>query len=165
MDSIILIGMPGSGKSTLGRKLARRLDFNFIDTDLLIETHQRKKLQTIVDQQGYLTLREIESQELQQLQLDHNVVATGGSAVYSNEAMKHLQKQGVIVYLKVDFKEIVKRIDNESCRGIARPADQNLQSVYAERTPLYERFADVTMDNNRPLSLDKVVNYLNIRSV
>ena len=157
--------MPGSGKSTLGRKLARRLDFNFIDTDLLIETHHDKKLQTIVDQQGYLTLREIESQELQQLQLDHNVVATGGSAVYSNEAMKHLQKQGVIVYLKVDFEEIVKRIDNENCRGIARPADQSLQSVYAERTPLYEQFADVTIDNNRPFSLDKVVNCLNIDSV
>ena len=157
--------MPGSGKSTLGRQLAEYLGFSFIDTDLLIETRQGKKLQAIVDQQGYLTLREVESQELQQLQLDHSVVATGGSAVYSNKAMKHLQKQGIVVYLKVDFEEIIKRIDNENCRGIARPADQGLQSVYAERTSLYEQFADVTIDNNRPFSLDEVVNCLNIDSV
>ena len=164
MNSIILIGMPGSGKSTLGRQLAEYLDFKFIDTDQLIETHQGKKLQTIVDQQGYLTLREIESEELLQLRLHHHVVATGGSAVYSDKAMKHLQKQGTIVYLKVDFEEIIKRIDNEDCRGIARPADQSLQSVYAERTPLYEQFADITIDNNQPFSLDKVVDFLTINS-
>ena len=141
VNNIILIGMPGSGKSTLGKQLAEYLDFNFIDTDLLIETHQGEKLQTIVDRQGYLALREIEAQELLQLQLDRHVVATGGSAVYSEKAMKYLKKQGAIVYLKVGFEEILKRINNENCRGIARRADQSLQSVYAERTPLYENFA------------------------
>ena len=161
MNSIILIGMPGSGKSTLGRQLAEYLGFNFIDTDGLIEKHQGQSLQTILDKQGYLALRKIEAEELLQLRLERHVVATGGSAVYSEKAMEHLRKQGVIVYLSVDFEEILKRIDNEDCRGIARPADQSLQSVYAERTPLYQEFAQITIDNNQLLSLDKIVDAVN----
>ena len=153
--------MPGSGKSTLGRQLAEYLNFRFIDTDELIENHHGESLQSILDKHGYLALRNIEAEELLQLQLERHVVATGGSAVYSEGAMMHLQKQGTIVYLKVDFEEILTRIDNEDCRGIARPAGQSLQAVYAERTPRYQQFADITIDNNQLFSLDKIVDAVN----
>ncbi|MFT7224313.1 MAG: shikimate kinase, partial [Cellvibrionaceae bacterium] len=120
--------MPGSGKSTVGIQLAKHLGLNFIDTDLLIQTHQGQKLQTILDQQGYLALREIEAQELLLLHLNRDLVATGGSAVYSEKAMVHLKQQGVIVYLKVGLEEIQKRIKNAASRGIASPPGQNFRS-------------------------------------
>ena len=164
VNNIILIGMPGSGKSTVGVQLAKHLGLNFIDTDLLIQARQGQKLQTILDQKGYLALREIEAQELLRLSLDGDLVATGGSAVYSEKAMNHLKQQGTIVYLRVDFEEIQKRIQNEGSRGIARPADQSLESVYLERTGLYEKFADITIDNNLPFSMDEAVQYLSINS-
>jgi len=152
--------MPGSGKSTVGIQLAKCLGLSFIDTDLLIQAHQGEKLQTILDKKGYLALRKIEAQELLQLQLDKDLVATGGSAIYSEAAMNHLRKQGTIVYLKVSLEEIQNRIQNEGARGIARPPGQSLDSVYAERTLLYEKFADITIDNNQSLSMDEIVQHL-----
>lgn len=154
-DNIILIGMPGSGKSTLGVQLAKSLGLNFIDTDLLIQSQQGKLLQTILDEQGYQVLRELEKQTLLDLQLNHDLVSTGGSAIYSDAAMRHLAAQGKIIYLDVSFEELKKRINNESSRGIARPVGQTLADVYAERVPLYKKYADITIDNNDFIDIDK----------
>jgi len=159
-DNIILIGMPGSGKSTLGVQLAKSLGLNFIDTDLLIQSQQGQLLQTILDEQGYQALRDIEETALKGLQLSHDLVSTGGSAVYSDQAMKHLSQQGTIIYLEVRLEEIKKRINNEGNRGIARPAGQTLEDVYHERTPLYKQYADITIDNNAPLDTEKLSEQL-----
>lgn len=147
-NNLILIGMPGSGKSTVGVQLAKRLGLNFIDTDLLIQSSQGEKLQAILEQQGYQALRDIEATELLKLQLNNDLVATGGSAVYSEEGMKHLHQQGTILYLQVSLQNILTRINDEGSRGIARPEGQSLEDVYAERTPLYEKFADITIIND-----------------
>lgn len=152
-DNIILIGMPGSGKSTLGVELAKSLGLNFIDSDLLIQSQQKQLLQVILEEQGYKALRKIEETALLDLQLNNDLVSTGGSAIYSDMAMQHLGKQGKIIYLEVSFEEIKKRINNEGTRGIARPAGQSLADVYAERTPLYEKYADITVDNNKFLDM------------
>jgi shikimate kinase len=154
--NIILIGMPGSGKSTIGVQLAKQMGLDFIDTDLLIQKNQGQKLQTILDHQGYQALRAIEAQQLMQLQMNNVLVATGGSAVYSDDAMQSLKHQGTIVYLAVSFTEIENRIDNEGKRGIARPPEQSLEDVYAERLPLYKRYADITIDNNQAVSIDDI---------
>jgi shikimate kinase len=159
--NIILIGMPGSGKSTIGVQLAKHLGLSFIDTDLLIQAHQQQKLQDILNSQGYQVLRDIEQQELLKLKLNNDLVSTGGSAVYSDAGMQHLKKQGLIVYLYVDFAEIERRIDNEDSRGIARPEGQTLEDVYNERTPLYEKYADVIVNNNTYTSIEKVARLIN----
>lgn len=159
--NIILIGMPGSGKSTIGLQLAKHLGLNFIDTDLLIETHQQRKLQDILNAYGYQALRSIEEQELLQLTLKQDLVSTGGSAVYSDKGMQHLKKQGLIVYLQVTLDEIMRRIDNEDKRGIARPEGQTLADVYHERAPLYEKYADLVIDNNTFTRIDDIALLIN----
>ena len=153
-DNIILIGMPGSGKSTLGVQLAKSLGLHFIDTDLLIQSQQGQLLQSILDEQGYQALRKIEETALLDLKLNNDLVSTGGSAIYSDQAMQHLRALGKIVYLQVSFEEIKKRINNESSRGIAKPVGQTLADVYAERTPLYEKYADITVDNNEFIDIE-----------
>ncbi len=159
-NNIILIGMPGSGKSTVGVQLAKTLGLNFIDTDLLIQNRTGKLLQTTLEEEGYLRLREIEAETLLSLQLQQDLVATGGSAVYSDQAMQHLAKQGCVIYLNVSFEEIQRRINNEGNRGIARPAGQSLEDVYKERTPLYEQYAALTIDNNQVLDIEQIVQLL-----
>ena len=154
-NSLIFIGMPGSGKSTIGVQLAKRLHLSFIDSDLLIQENKQQKLQCILNTQGYQALRNIEEQTLLALNLNRHLVSTGGSAIYSDKAMQHLKAQGLIIYLKVSFNEIRKRIDNEDQRGIARPDGQTLKEVYHERQPLYKQYADITIDNEKhvPLTL------------
>ena len=148
-DNIILIGMPGSGKSTVGVQLAKHLGLEFIDTDLVIQTNQGRLLQDIVDNDGHNVLRELESQTLQNLSVSKALIATGGSAIYSDTGMKNLRSQGVIIYLEVDFEEIEKRInDSENSRGIAKSKGQTLKDVYEERIPLYQKYADITINNN-----------------
>jgi len=161
-DNIILIGMPGSGKSTLGVQLAKALGLNFIDTDLLIQSQKGQLLQTILDKQGYQNLRDIEEETLLKLSLSHDLVSTGGSAIYSDKAMKHLSSQGKVIYLAVTLEEIKKRINNEGSRGIARPDGQTLNDVYAERTPLYEKYADIILDNNSFIDIEKLCEQLEI---
>lgn len=145
-QSLILIGMPGAGKSTLGLLLAKNLAKDFIDTDLLIQLEQQKTLQDILHQQGYLALRKHEEQVLLKAQYPNHVIATGGSAVYSDAGMRHLKKFGPIVFLDVAMEELEKRIHNMESRGIARPEGQSFADVYAERRPLYLRYADIVID-------------------
>ncbi len=155
-SNIILIGMPGAGKSTIGVQLAKHNAMEFIDTDLLIQIHQQRSLQEIVDNEGYLALRDIEEQVLLSINASNTVIATGGSAVYSAKAMNHLKSIGTIVFLNVDKTHILERIDNEGSRGIARPKEQTLDAVFDERLPLYQRYADVIVDNNDKTNIGKL---------
>ncbi|MGD8429689.1 MAG: shikimate kinase [Ectothiorhodospiraceae bacterium] len=145
-DNIVLIGMPGAGKSTVGVLLAKQLAKSFIDTDVVIQTAEHCTLQHIVDTRGHLALREIEERELVDLRVHEHVIATGGSAVYSDRAMQALRRHGVIVYLAVDYPVLEARVTNLGSRGIAKAAGQTLEDVYAERVPLYERNAEVTVN-------------------
>ncbi len=145
-QSVILIGMPGAGKSTLGLLLAKSLAKDFVDTDLLIQLEHRKTLQDILHHQGYIALREQEEKILLNAHYPNHVIATGGSAVYSEAAMHHLKQFGPIVFLDVAIDELEKRIHNMDSRGIARSADQSFTDVFAERYPLYLRYADIVIN-------------------
>lgn len=146
-SNIILIGMPGSGKSTVGVILAKRLSCGFVDTDLLIQTAQGRSLQEIVDTVGYLALREIEEQILVNLNCSHLVIATGGSAAYSGPAMDHLKRGGIVVFLYADLTTLHKRVHDFSVRGLAKDPGQTLEELFLERLSLYRTYADVIIDS------------------
>lgn len=143
MSNIILIGMPGSGKSTLGVLLAKALGYSFTDTDLIISRMAQKPLQRILDEDGLDSFLRLEEEVGGSLQCDHTVVATGGSMVVSEVAMRHLRGMGRVVYIDVPFEEIERRVTNITTRGIAFHKNETLRSVYEARKPLYERQADV----------------------
>lgn len=145
-SNVVLIGMPGAGKSTIGVLLAKRLGYDFIDTDVLIQIRQGEVLQATLDARGYLALREIEAQVLLSLDVSRTVIATGGSAVYSSPAMAHLASAGVVVYLAAELDQLRRRILDYESRGIARRPGQDLAELFAERTRLYERYARITVD-------------------
>lgn len=140
-SNLTLIGMPGAGKSTVGILLAKYLSLNFIDTDILIQINQGKTLQQILDESGHLHLRAIEEQEILALNVSRHVIATGGSAVYSAQAMAHLQNISTVIFLQVSRVEIERRIHNFDSRGIAKAAHQTFQELYDERQVLYARYA------------------------
>ena len=144
-SNITLIGMPGAGKSTIGIILAKYLTFGFIDTDVLIQINHQKSLQEIMDAHDYLTLRQIEEQEILKLNIQRHIISTGGSAVYSPKAMKHLAAISRIIFLEVDFAEITRRIHNFEQRGIAKREDQSFESLFEERKILYEQYAELTI--------------------
>lgn len=143
--NLVLIGMPGSGKSTVGVLLAKRLGLGFVDTDLLIQEEAGRTLQAIVDQDGYEALRRIEEQVLLKLDVQHKVISTGGSAVYSARAMEHLKNNGTVVFLDIPFDLVIQRIGDHSMRGISRRPDQSLHALFEERFELYSRYADLTV--------------------
>ncbi len=140
---IVLIGMPGSGKSTLGAKLATELGRDLVDTDRLLEQHFERPLQALVDDFGYLGMREREAQMITSLSAGADIIATGGSVVYSPEGMQHLAQIGVIVYLSAGLDTIASRIHNFASRGLARHPDQSLEDLFEERRALYERYANL----------------------
>lgn len=143
MSNIILIGMPGSGKSTLGVLLAKALGYSFTDTDLIISRMAQKPLQRILDEDGLDSFLRLEEEVGGSLQCDHTVVATGGSMVVSEVAMRHLRGMGRVVYIDVPFEEIERRVTNITTRGIAFHKNETLRNVYEARKPLYECQADV----------------------
>lgn len=145
-NSIILIGMPGAGKSTVGVVLAKLCGLDFLDTDLAIQSHAGATLQAILESEGYLHLRQLEEIVLLDVNLGRSVVATGGSVVYSEAAMQRLQSAGPVVYLQADLATLEQRVASAPLRGIASDAGQSFVELYAERTPLYERYADITVD-------------------
>ena len=145
-SNLTLIGMPGAGKSTIGIILAKVLSFGFIDTDILIQINRQKSLQQIIDESDHFNLRKIEEEEILKINVENEVIATGGSAVYSEKAMTHLKAISKIVFLKVGYREITKRIHNFNTRGIARPKGQKLRDLYDERQVLYNRYAELTID-------------------
>lgn len=159
-QSLILIGMPGAGKSTLGLLLAKNLAKDFVDTDLLIQLEHRKTLQDILHERGHMALRDAEEQVLLKSQYPNHIIATGGSAVYSEMGMRHLKQFGPIVFLDAEIDVLESRINNMESRGIARPAGQSFAEVYAERRPLYLRYADIVIDCDRKTQeqlLDEVI--------
>lgn len=147
-SNIILIGMPGAGKSTLGVVLAKILNYSFIDADLLIQSQCDKTLQKIIDACGPDGFIEVENEVLCTLSADQSVIATGGSAVYSDEAMKHLSSIGTVVYLQVSLKELENRLGGLYERGVIMKdgIGMSLNALYEERIPLYEKYAEVTID-------------------
>lgn len=147
-SNLTLIGMPGAGKSTIGIILAKFLSCGFIDTDILIQINRQKSLQQIIDESDHLNLRKIEEEEILKLNVDHHIIATGGSAVYSEKAMRHLQEISTIIFLNVGFDELTKRIHNFKTRGIASSASQTFEDLYNERQILYKRYAELTLDCN-----------------
>lgn len=144
-QNIILIGMPGSGKSTVGVLLAKRLGMGFIDTDLLIQEKAGRTLQDIVDHDGYQALRHIEEAVLLDLDVQHQIISTGGSAVYSAKAMQHLKANGTVVFLDIPLALVIERIGDHSARGISRRPDQSLDELFEERFQLYCQYADLTV--------------------
>jgi shikimate kinase len=147
-NTISLIGMPGAGKSTVGVLLAKLLGLNFLDSDLLIQVRNKATLQTILERDGHLRLRELEEQVLLEADLDNTLLATGGSAVYSEAAMTRLRELGPVVFIDAPLDVLMQRVDNENDRGIARAPDQDFGDVFAERQPLYQRYADLTVAGN-----------------
>jgi len=144
-SNIILIGMPGSGKSTVGVILAKLTFRSFIDTDVLIQATEGLSLQELVDTRGYMDLRKIEEQVLLGLNCRNHVIATGGSCVYSRAAMVHLKQDGLCVFLDTDLATLQKRIRNFNTRGLAKKAGQTLGDLFEERHPLYREYADITV--------------------
>jgi shikimate kinase len=145
-SNIVLIGMPGCGKSTVGVILAKLLGRSFVDTDILIQTATGRSLQDIVDRDGYMALREIEEDVILNLVPDNHVIATGGSAVYGHRAMDHLRRHGIVVFLRVDIAVLATRTRDFEKRGVAKRPDQTLTDLFAERLPLYRQWTDVIVE-------------------
>ena len=148
MNNIILIGMPASGKSTVGVVVAKRLGYEFIDTDLLIQKQEKRLLKEIIEQEGNDGFLAIENQVNRDLEAERAVISPGGSVVYCEEAMEHFKKIGQIVYLKAPFEEINRRISNAKNRGVVLKEGQTLKDLYDERIKLFEKYADVTVEED-----------------
>ena len=146
MKNIILIGMPGAGKSTVGVILAKTLGMNFIDTDIVIQEHAGRLLQEMIDEEGPGAFLKTEEETILSLTEKNAVIVTGGSVVFSGWAMEHLKSDGVTIYLNISFEEMVRRLSNITTRGIVLHAGETLHDMYNERVPLYEKYADITID-------------------
>ncbi|MBQ9027342.1 MAG: shikimate kinase [Lachnospiraceae bacterium] len=158
--NLILIGMPASGKSTVGVILAKVIGYDFIDTDILIQRKTGKRLAQIIADDGVEGFLEIENRVNASVEADHCVIATGGSAVYGEEAMRHFKEIGHIMYLKVSYAAIEKRLGNMKKRGVALREGQTLRDLYEERTALYEKYADTVIEEQGDAE-DVVVRILN----
>ena len=162
-QNLILIGMSGAGKSTLGVLLAKALGKHFVDTDLLIQQKTGKLLQELLDTEGIDRFLEVEEEVLSSLDLTQTVISTGGSAIYSDKAMRHLKPGGITVHLHVDYPALVGRLHNVSTRGIVFKNRSDLRGVYEERLPLYQAYADLTVDcthNSVDDSVDQILHAL-----
>ena len=147
-NNLILIGMPGVGKSTAGVILAKVLNFTFLDSDLLIQHTTGKRLKDLIAEKGTDGFIALENEINAGITAENTVIATGGSVVYGREAMGHLRQIGTIVYLKIDYVHLDHRLGDLEGRGVVHRAGQSLEELYRERTALYERYADLTVDVN-----------------
>lgn len=145
--NIVLVGMPGAGKSTIGVLLAKRIAFEFIDSDINIQQKTGESLQETMDRDGYLVLRDIEEQVLCGLEADNAVISTGGSAVYGAKAMDHLKKNSIVIFISASLPELKKRVKNYENRGIARRPDQSFQELFDERDLLYNKYSDIIIES------------------
>tara|TARA_A200000113_G_scaffold133826_1_gene120408 strand:+ start:49 stop:555 length:507 start_codon:yes stop_codon:yes gene_type:complete len=162
-STISLIGMAGAGKTSVGQALAERINYKFIDTDKVIEDTHKSSLQELLERYGYLKLREIEEKEVLGLSIDGSIISTGGSVVYGSQAMNFLKENSTIVYLEVSLEQIHKRNINFSNRGFAKHPDQSIEEVFAERTELYKKYANLTVSNNAEIDdcVDLIIDRLN----
>jgi len=159
MHNIILIGMPGCGKSTVGVVLAKALGMDFIDSDLVIQKEMGAKLSQLIDQHGDAGFRDIENRINAAMEAENSIIATGGSVVYGEDAMRHLKDIGTVVYLKLSYEAIEDRLGDLHARGVTIQPGWTLRDLYNERVPLYEQWADVTVDCEQ-LRLREVVAYI-----
>ena len=145
-NNIILIGMPGAGKSTIGVVLAKKLGYEFIDSDIVIQNKYKKILQELINEHGIDGFEKIENDVNKNLNTKNIVIATGGSAIYGKEAMEHFDSIGTVVYLNLPYEEIEQRLGNLEERGVTIKKGQTLKDLYNERTPLYKKYANVIID-------------------
>ena len=150
--------MPGSGKSTVGVQLAKTLGLDFIDTDIMIQTQEGRQLQDIQDNDGHVALRAIEEQVIIGLDTKGSLISTGGSAIYSDAAMRHLKNLGIVVFLEVSVDELERRISGQGPRGIACSEGQTFLDIYEERTPLYRRYTDITYKNETTMHITDLID-------
>ncbi len=146
MSNIILIGMPGAGKSTIGVVLAKVMGYRFTDSDIIIQEKTGRLLHEIIEEEGIEGFNAIENKINSEICTDKAVIATGGSAVYGGEAMEHFRSIGTVVYLKLGYKDIVSRLGDINERGVVIKEGQTLMDLYNERIPLYEKYAMLTID-------------------
>ena len=146
MDNVVLIGMPGCGKSTVGVLLAKAMGLDFVDTDVVFQAREQRKLQEMIDDIGIDAFLEKEEEAILSLQCSRTVIATGGSVVYGKKGMEYLSSIGRVVYIKLPYEEIERRLSNLATRGVTLRDGQTLRSLYDERIPLYEAAAHITFD-------------------
>ena len=151
-NSISLIGMAGAGKSSVGLELSKQLNLQFIDSDFLIEAKFNQTLQNILDDSGYLKLRDIEEETILSIELSNSVLATGGSAVYSASAMQYLKQNSLVIYLEVPFDQILQRVPSFLDRGFAKEPNQSIENAFQERQELYKESAHHVILNTDDLS-------------
>lgn len=168
MNNIVLIGMPGVGKSTAGVVLAKVLGYEFLDSDLLIQQQEKRLLYEIIREEGIEGFIAIENRINAGIQAEKAVIATGGSVVYGEEAMEHLKEIGTVVYLKLPFEALMMRLNNTSERGVVLREGQSLADLYEERTVLYEKYADIVIDETElkvEATVKKIVEELKNRMI
>ena len=159
MNNIILIGMPSSGKSTVGVILAKILGMDFVDTDLLIQKKSEKKLREIIEEDGLEGFLKIENDVCSELVTDNTVIATGGSVVYAEEAMAHFRNIGKVIYLEIDYETLEKRLHHTKQRGVVLREGQTKKELFDERVILYNKYADVCI-SEEGLGIEETVQKL-----
>lgn len=167
-DNIVLIGMPGVGKSTVGVILAKVLGYQFVDADLVIQEQEGKLLKEIIEEVGTEGFIEVENRVNASIDAEKTIIATGGSVVYGKEAMEHLSEIGTVVYLSVPFVTLEKRLADIKGRGVVLKEGQDLKALFEERTPLYEKYSDITIDENNLTveeTVEKLVNSLQFLNI
>ena len=154
--NITLIGMPAAGKSMVGVLLAKRLGYSFVDVDILIQEKEQRLLKEIIAQEGLNGFLEVENRINSQLKVERSVIAPGGSVIYGKEAMEHLKEISTVVYLKLSYEEVEKRLGNLQDRGVALKDGMTLLDLYRERVPYYEHYADITIEEAKKTAGDVV---------
>lgn len=160
-NNITLIGMPASGKSTVGVLLAKRLGYSFVDSDIVIQEKEGRLLKEIIADVGNEGFMEVENRINAGLNVVKSIIAPGGSVIYGKEAMEHLKEISTIVYLKLSYDELEERLGNLEDRGVVLKHGMTLRDLYDERVPLYEKYADITVDE-QGLTAGGIVDYLRI---
>lgn len=156
-ENIVLIGMPGVGKSTIGVVLAKILGYQFIDADLVIQEKTGRLLKDIIAEDGIEEFIKIENEVNTSISANRAVIATGGSVVYGKEAMEHLSEIGTVIYLQLELPALSRRLGSLKKRGVVLKEGQTLKDLYDERIPLYEKYADIII-NERHCTIQKTVN-------
>ena len=147
-DNITLLGMPGAGKSTIGVLLAKAINYNFLDTDLSIQQREGMLLREIIKEKGLAEFKKIEEEVNADVHVTRTVIAPGGSVIYGEKAMEHLVSISKVIYLKLSYQEVRKRLGNLTKRGVAFEKGQTLKDLYEERAPLYEKYADLIIETD-----------------
>lgn len=158
-DNIILIGMPGSGKSTAGVVLAKFIGYDFLDTDLFIQDKTGKLLHELISEHGLDGFLKIEEEINASVNCHKSVIAPGGSVIYGEKAMEHFKKMGTIVYLKLSYEDVESRLGNLKSRGVALKDGMTLKDLYEERTPYYEKYADIVVDEHGQ-NVEETIRYI-----